>query len=143
MGWASKSPGATVRIVAVLHAMNCVADNKKPWNIDVPAETMDLALKIIEVAKSHAITAFKLMGNDQTTAMTYKAWDWISTENERNIFSAKNLFDVKQGTFKTMEPCNAVLSELCQRGYIRKLPEEKKTTSGRKSSPLYEVRPDA
>lgn len=141
--WAAKSAGTAARVAVVLHAMDCCATDRVPWDSKISAQCMAAALMIAETAKAHALHAFRIMGGDEKSAKSQKAWDWIARKNNRQPFSARDLFNALQRTYGDMRSCNEALDDLCERGYIRPLIKSGKRTSGRNPSPQYEVRPDA
>ena len=141
--WAAKSAGTAARLATVIHAIECVDNECKPWDQPISQKSMARALNIIEVAKAHAVYAFQLMGSNDRTAIAQKALDWVENKNQRQPFTARAMFGALQRTFNKMSACNEVLIDLCDRGYIRpQVDIEESRGAGRKPSPTFEVRPE-
>jgi len=62
--WASKAPGAAMRIAGVLHGIKH-ADGE-PWKAEITAETMNAALEIMTVFTAHSLAALGMIGSDPT-----------------------------------------------------------------------------
>lgn len=72
--WAGKLPGAIARIGGLLHIMRYA--HQKPWEWNIEAEDMTLAVKIGHVLINHALHVFDLlhMSNGMQVARAVLAW---------------------------------------------------------------------
>ena len=139
--WASKLPGAVVRIGGLFHAMR--ADRRAaPWELELGVGDMERAITIArEYLIPHARAAFALMGRDDPTdSAARRIWRWASTlpaDHFTTRDACRRFRDLKADMIKP------ALDELEERGYVRQLPDlHAGPRTGRRPSPTWEVRPD-
>jgi replicative DNA helicase len=137
--WASKLTGAIVRIAGILHLIDN-ADNPYQLN-EIPATTMQRAIKIGRYLISHAQTAFAEMGADPQIENAKFILRWI-IKHRKNSFTRRDTYNDNRGRFKTAPEVDPALSLLEAHGYIRPvLSFAEAGKVGRKSSQQFEVNP--
>jgi hypothetical protein len=113
--WASKLPGNTARLAAVLHCAQH-ADNS-PESYPVSLETMDAALSLGCIFETHALAVFSLMAVNPTIDGAHKVWGWVE-RGRHATFSRRDCFQALRGTFHNVEGLHPALSALVERNYI-------------------------
>lgn len=133
--WGGKLAGATARIAAVLHCFEYGAEG----TIETP--TIEAGVRIARYLIPHAETALRLM-----TAKESRADDdaryvlrWIRERGLRE-FSKRDAHQHGRRRFKSVNDIDAPFQLLCDRGYLRKLPNDS-AGPGRSPSPRYAVNP--
>jgi len=137
--WGGKLAGATLRIVATLHAVEH-ADGD-PLATSIGAATIAAAVRIARYLMPHAEAVLTLMsardddGDDDARYLLR----WIERHGLRT-FSKRDAHQHGKRRFSKADALDAALGELIARGYIRPLPTEA-PRPGRPASPRYEVNP--
>jgi hypothetical protein len=120
--WASKLPGNTARIAAVLHCAHYAESSPESYPLSV--ETMDAALSLGCIFEPHALAVFSLMAVDPSMEGAQKVWGWIE-EGRHKSFSRRDCFQALRGSFHNVESLQPALSVLVERSYIFPLASEK------------------
>ena len=121
--WASKLPGAALRIAGNFHcALNAY---NQPWALPISKETINNALKLSAILAEHALLVFGYMGTDKSLEAARKVWSWIE-RNRQVQFTARDCFQALKGTYKRMDDLNPAISVLIERYYIFEPNKEKK-----------------
>jgi putative DNA primase/helicase len=71
--WASKLPGAAVRIAGIMHCVSGIPTQ----NSIIEISAVDRALALAESLVSHALAVFDLMDRDQTTEDALRIQKWL------------------------------------------------------------------
>ena len=131
--WASKLPGAALRMSGVLH---CVVYDPAT-NSTIERETIEQALDLATLLIDHALAVFNLMDRDPTIDDGLKILGWIRREG-RPTFTVRECFCAHQSRFKKVESMYAALHLLEEHAYIRQGPKEKVPY---RPSEVWEVNP--
>ena len=137
--WAGKAPGAAVRLAGILHGIEHAHD--KPWEHEITADTMSVALEIMAIIAPHSMAALDMMGADSGIAAARRVWKWIE-RSRLSLFTVREAFNNLRGTFPRVKHIEAALEVLQERGYIEVMAREKKNGPGRPASPPVIVRPE-
>src|SRR5262249_34834790 len=99
--WAGKLVGAIGRVAGNLH-MADLAGISAPWEIPIPPETVERAIRIGRYLIPHAKAAFAEMGADAVVEQAKSILRWI--EHERLVgFTKRGLHQALRGRFKRVE----------------------------------------
>lgn len=138
--WASKLPGAAVRLAGLSHLADLAEAEPNPWNVPIPGSTIERAIILARYLIPHAIAAFGMMGADPVLGSARRVMSWIRS-NQIQSFSRSQAFNALRGQFERAAQINAPIDVLTERGFVRPLPETPCKRPGRKPSPTYEVNP--
>lgn len=133
--WASKLPGAAVRMSGVFHCVVCDPATSSM----IERDTIDQALNLATLLIDHALPVFNLMDRDPTIEDGLKILGWIRRE-ERRSFTVRECFCAHQSRFKKVENMYASLHLLEEHLYVRQGPKEKVSY---RPSEVWEVNPRA
>jgi hypothetical protein len=133
--WASKLPGAAVRMSGVLHSVVC----DPAISSTIERETIERALNLATLLIDHALVVFNLMDRDPTIEDALKILGWIRREHRRN-FTVRECFCAQQSRFKKVDNMYAPLHLLEEHVYVRQGPREKVPY---RPSEVWEVNPRA
>ena len=86
---AGKASGAAVRVAGVLHAADHA--HGRPWEVDIPRETMERALAVVSTSAAHALAVFRLMAVDDGLAAAESNMAVDSTPSCAQIPGARGL----------------------------------------------------
>ncbi len=132
--WASKLPGAVLRIAGLLHFLALGLGAARVIGV----ETMRAAIRIGTFFLAHAITAYGIMSGRREGADADYVLGWI----ERQGVTRFTMSDVKRSLRWDRERLAAALTTLCEHGYARILdPSEYYKGNGRPPSTMLELRP--
>jgi len=135
MDWASKLPGAALRIAGNFHcALNAY---HQPWSMPITQETMNNSLQYAAILAEHALLVFGYMGADKSLEAAKKVWSWVE-RNRQEQFTARDCFQALKGTYKRMDDLNPAINVLIERYYI--LEQDKEGKPGRPSR-IFTVHP--
>jgi replicative DNA helicase len=137
--WGGKLAGAVVRIAGLLHASD-LAGEQAPWEVPIPAATMDRAITVGRYLIPHARAAFAAMGADPGVAAAKHVLDWVR-RNRADNFTRRECFEATKSRFRKVEALEAPLRILEQHGYIRERTPVVPRDRGRPASPVYHVNP--
>ncbi len=134
--WASKLPGAIMRISGILHIAEHAANEN---SVIVGKDTVGRALELVDFLITHARKSFDAMDirNDNSVACK-RILSWIDQRKDRIQFSKHDLHRELQGTFKRSEDLDPALKTLIDHGFIR---EKEKKKSGRGTHHVFEINP--
>ncbi len=133
-GWASKLPGAAVRIVGLLHLADHLTDG---FARPIERSTMQSALKIAEYFTAHALRAFDLMDADPRVPDAAAVLAWVQGTKPTQ-FKVRDAYRALRTRFSEAAPVRAACKLLDEHGYLREIEEPPRR--GR-PSPAYEVNP--
>lgn len=133
--WAGKFVGTTVRVAAVMHAIEC--DGKPPWSIGLHKETMERAIGMMEVASKHALVVLLKISDTPEIKGAKKILDWIRKRG-CSKFTEKQLKDsVRNGNILGDDILlQKALAVLYEHGYVR-FEQVKPPGKGRPSNVVY------
>lgn len=136
-GWASKYPGAVLRIAGVLHCAICAEASQDPSAVDLPLSTMRFAVTLGQKIKSHCLHAFGLMALTDDMKFALKIIQWLRRDGIREFTGREcSVHCNSAGSVKELDGAFEILSE---RGWIRQT-VRKPDGGGRPSYP-FEVNP--
>ncbi|MCX7386604.1 MAG: YfjI family protein [Planctomycetales bacterium] len=137
-GWASKYPGAVLRIAGVLHCAVCTSVGQDPATVDVAESTMRFAVQLGRKIKSHSRQAFGMMQltNDQKNAN--KILDWIQRDGITEFTGREcSIHCNSAGSVKELD---GAFDLLITHGWIRTGQKKQPDGGGRPSQP-FKVNP--
>lgn len=137
--WAGKLVGAVGRIAGILH-MASLAGDEAPWEIHIPGDTIEHAIRLGKYWIPHAKAAFAEMGADPVQDQAKRILRWIE-HMQLDGFTKRDLHQGLKGTFKRAEELDAPLALLEAHWFIRKQTDAEQGGPGRRRSPTYEVNP--
>jgi hypothetical protein len=132
--WASKLPGATVRLAGLLHLAEHPANGARTA---ISEETMGRAIELSRYYVEHAMAAFGAMRAHPALDNARSVLDWIKDKAEPE-FKARDVQRAFHRRFQNAEDVAQVLALLEEHEYIRRAPDAK--TGGRRSV-VYRVNP--
>lgn len=137
--WAGKFHGQTMRIAGILHGIKHL--QAAPTTL-LEGRTMNEAITIGRYFLDHAIAAFQIAG--LTDAREIKDAKYIlkridKRDNKDKSISKRDLFQLCNGTLKTVDDMQPGLDELVKHGYIRIY---KNNTTGGRPKDIIEVNPE-
>ena len=136
-GWASKYPGAVLRIAGVLHCAICVNDNTDPGSIQVTESTMQSAVRLGRQIKSSSLHAFGTMSLTEDQRFANKIADWIKRESITEFTACDCSRHCNSGgSTKSLDGAFEILKD---RGWI--MPTTKKPEGGGRPSHPFIVNP--
>lgn len=131
--WASKYPGAVLRIAGVLHVALSVDQSRNPAAEDVPGETMKAAVQLGQKIKAQTLKAFGVMALNDDQRFARKILDWIRRDSVEQFTSREAAIHCNSaGSSKALEGAFTLLGE---RGWIRKGEKQQPEGGGRPSHP--------
>ncbi|MEQ9406203.1 MAG: YfjI family protein [Fuerstiella sp.] len=136
--WASKYPGAVLRIAGVLHVALCVDQKRDAAAENVPGDTMNAAVRLGQKIKGHTLKTFGAMALNEDQRFARKVLEWIKRDDvERFTGREAAIHCNSAGSSKELEGSLLLLAE---RGWIRQAPKQKPEGGGRPSQP-WDVHP--
>lgn len=141
--WACKLVGGVARVAGLLALAEAASTpGGIPANLCISRILISRAIAIATYLVAHARAAFELMGADPSVEVAKELLCSIRRISQP-IFTKRDLYLRVRGrdAFKTTAALDAPLSVLVAHSYIRALPAERRTSSGRPSSPSYERNP--
>lgn len=87
-GWGGKISGFTLRIAGLLHIGQYETEKN-----DIDEDVMEKAIFIAQLLVEHAVTAYGLMGCDQSTQDAKEIFYWIASKN-KTVFNRTEMFKV-------------------------------------------------
>ncbi|MDP9475653.1 MAG: DNA polymerase [Actinomycetota bacterium] len=140
--WGSKLPGAVVRVAGLLHVADLADRGHKPWEVEVPAGTLERAISIGCCYLEHSRVVLASMGADPRLAGARRLAEFVEHRGISRI-SARDLFQKlkDRGQFDGMDKLEAVLGLLEEYGYVRRKARPGDRRGGRPKSPVLEFNP--
>jgi hypothetical protein len=138
MGWASKYPGAVLRIAGVLHCAICADEGCDPATVDVPESTMRFAVQLGRKIKSHSLRAFGMMALNDDQKFALKIADWIQRDGVIE-FTGKEC-SIHCNSAGSVKELDGAFELLQNHGWIRPGQKKQPHGGGRPSHP-FEVNP--
>ena len=137
-GWASKYPGAVLRIAGILHCADCTSCGQDPATKDVEESTMLFALQLGRKIKSHSRQAFGMMQLTDDQKFAHKIVEWIRRDSITEFTGREcSIHCNSAGSVKELDEAFELL---INHGWIR--PGQKKQPDGRgRPSHPFEVNP--
>ena len=137
-GWASKYPGAVLRISGVLHCAICADERRDPATVDVEESTMQFAVMFGKKIKSHSLQAFGMMALTEDQKFAHKIVDWMRRDGIRGFTGREcSIHCNSAGSVKELDGAFDLLQT---HGWIRPGQKKKPEGGGRPSQP-FEVNP--
>jgi hypothetical protein len=137
-GWASKYPGAVLRIAGILHCADCTSCGQDPATKDVEESTMQFALQLGRKIKSHSRQAFGMMALTDDQKFAHKIVEWIKRESVTEFTGREcSIHCNSAGSVKELD---AAFELLINHGWIRPGQKKQPDGGGRPSQP-FEVNP--
>lgn len=133
--WASKLPGAALRVAGNFHVVKHASSES--WKHLIDRAIMSAALELVTVLIPHALVAFDLIGEDPLRSDARVVLRWIRTKG-KGSFTAHDCFKAFQGRFKRMDAFWPVLEFLVKSDYLRLMPKQK---ASHRPSVIYLVNP--
>jgi hypothetical protein len=137
-GWASKYPGAVLRIAGVLHCAVSTELRKDPAAEDVTASTMQCAVSLGKKIKSHSLQAFGMMALSDDQKFSHKIVEWIRRESI-TAFTGREC-SIHCNSAGSVKELDGAFDLLVTHGWIRQGHKKKPDGGGRPSQP-FEVNP--
>jgi len=137
-GWASKYPGAVLRIAGVLHCAVCADASRDPSTVDVTESTMMCAVSLGKKIKSHNLQAFGMMALTDDQKFAHKIVEWIRRDSITEFTGREcSIHCNSAGSVKELD---GAFELLINHGWIRPGQKKKPDGGGRPSQP-FEVNP--
>lgn len=137
-GWASKYPGAVLRIAGVLHCATCAEKQVSPAAVRVHETTMQAAVTIGRKLKSHSLRAFGMMALSEEQKDAIRIVEWIRRDGITEFTGREcSIHCNSAGRVKDLEPAFELLAN---HGWIRLGRKRQPEGGGRPSQP-FEVNP--
>lgn len=137
-GWASKYPGAVLRIAGVLHCAVCTSVGLNPAAVDVAESTMQFALQLGRKIKSHSRRAFGMMQLTDDQKYANKIVEWIQRDRITEFTGREcSIHCNSAGSVKELD---GAFEQLINHGWIRTGQKKQPDGRGRPSYP-FEVNP--
>ena len=137
-GWASKYPGAVLRIAGILHCADCTSCGQDPATKDVEESTMQFALQLGRKIKSHSRQAFGMMQLTDDQKFAHKIVEWIRRDSITEFTGREcSIHCNSAGSVKELDEAFELL---INHGWIRPGQTKRPDGRGRPSHP-FEVNP--
>jgi hypothetical protein len=138
--WAAKLCGGTARLAGQLHMARYAADERAP-ELAIGDDTMAAAIAIADgFLVPHARAAFALMAADPRHAAAKRVLAWIARKGG-DRFTHRDCHRDLVRSFAEPGDLDGPLGLLCERGYLRRVPDPPRVGPGRKPSPAFAVNP--
>lgn len=118
LDWTGKLPGLVARLAGILHL--ATGATAEPIGPQVPAATMDAAIRLGRYAATHALAAFGLMGSDPALDGARQVLGWLRNTGT-TTFTKRQAMAARRNLFRTADALIAPLTRLEDAGYIRRL----------------------
>lgn len=125
--WGGKLVGAMLRIAALIHAAEAQGS---PAETPISPEVLTAAVKIAEFLGVHAMSAYQVMGADETYEDAKHLWKRIKGTGQDEI-TKRDLWQLCKGKFKKVDAMEPSMQALIEMGYIREI----ETTTGERGRP--------
>ena len=112
LGWGGKICGYNLRIAGLLHVMEFGHDI-----LSISKETMGKALELAALLIDHALTAFNLMGTDDSQVKTKRVYEWIIANGAKR-YNKRECFRVFRGQMSSVADLEEILIDLEDRNII-------------------------
>lgn len=143
--WGGKLVGQTVRLAGILHCIKHAGDNSLLAAID--SETIHSAITIAKYLIPHAEYVLSEMAKDSddesgcTPVAARTLLGWIKRKKKEHFTKRVAHQGISLFKRQNTDVLDAILRELCERGYLREIPATPKSGPGRPASPVFEVNP--
>lgn len=135
--FASKLTGAVLRIAGLLH----IAENYKLIHMTpISGETMSNAVKLGYYFLSHALKVFAYTGVDEKAAAAQYVVKRLA-KAPALVLSKSEIHALCRGRFDKIDALLPVLKHLVSLGYLREIPTDRTSNTGRRPEPRYELNP--
>lgn len=144
--WAAKLSGAVVRISGIFSVVR-VFSNREPSELNhiyigVDSDAVERAIVIGKYLVAHALAAFSAMGLDERVGDAKAALRCIQKQGWTSFTRSQIQQQLRHSSrFKDGERIDAALTVLEHRRFVRALKVDRKSDTGRKPGPAYEVNP--
>jgi hypothetical protein len=137
--WGGKYHGELLRLCGLLHVIDCVTNATIPEEISVELSTLERAVSIGEYYREQAIFAYSKSGNNAAIESAVYVLEKLKTEEVDSI-SKRDLLRLCR-RFKSNDELNKAIEILLDYEYLREEIPQKKSTTGRKPIPVYQINP--
>ena len=137
-GWASKYPGAVLRIAGLFHVATCVQLGVSPESSEVDDAVMQYAIRIGRVIKQQSGVAFGLMRLDAKQHLAVRVSEWIQCQAKTQFTCREVVRALNGGRSNGM--VNDALELLEESGWIRPMQQPEPRGKGRPPR-SFEVNP--
>jgi putative DNA primase/helicase len=114
-GWASKLPGATARVAALMHCAEFTSSAVAHPRI--ASETMERAISFASILMDHALAVFGSMGAIDAIQAARRLWEVINRARSK-IFTARDAWNPLRGTYDRVVAVEDGFEVLIDRNYI-------------------------
>jgi len=138
--WAGKLAGAVARVAGLLHLAD-YAQDPRPWEPPIGADTVGCAIMIGEYLLGHAMAAFAAMGADPLVEKATAVADWLHETGLTEV-TKRSIHTAHRSRFRRAADIEPVLALLIEHGYLREIPATaQRGKAGRPGGPIYRVSP--
>ena len=111
-----------------------------PWEISIPPETVDRAIRIGRYLIPHAKAGFAEMGADVLVEQAKVILRWIEHKS-LDSFTRRDLHQAVRGKFRRAAELDRPLALLIAQGFVRPSLEAPNGGPGRPTGPILDVNP--
>jgi hypothetical protein len=137
--WASKLPGAIVRLATIMHAAEYY-NHSRWWEFPITEETMAQAITVGEYLLPHAQAALSMMLTTTELAGARRILAWILSHDKRQV-THRDVWQATKNRFKKSADLDEPLALLVDHNYVRLLRLDR-SGPGRPGGPTYEANPE-
>jgi len=133
------------RLAGVLHVLECLADDKTPWEYCISGETYERAIKVGEWSVSHALQVYAAnVSANADNPDAWKVWNVIKGMEHALVVNSRDIYHKLDHNprFRSASVVKSTLEVLEAMGYVRRFQEPPNKGGGRPKT-LYEVNPKA
>jgi len=128
--WGNKFTGATVRLSGNFH----VAEHPQPWEKEISVDTLERAIRFMDVVADHSTAAFDQMGENAVMERARAIWNWV-VQKKRLTFTNRDIQQSLKKKYKTWALIKEGIDILIERDYLRD------PAHGKTRKKMYEVNP--
>lgn len=137
--WASKYPGAVLRIAGILHVALSVDQSLDPSLEDVPGSTMKAAVLLGQKIKAQTLKTFGVMALNDDQRFARKILEWVQRDGVEQFTGREAAIHCNSaGSSRELDGAFTLLAE---RGWIRKGEKQQPEGGGRPTQP-WRVHPE-
>ncbi len=133
--WASKYPGAVLRIAGVMHVALSVDADNVPAGEEVSGDTMNAAVRLGQKIKAHTLKTFGVMALNDDQRFARKILEWVRREKLPRFTAREAAIHCNSaGSSKELDGAFGLLAEC---GWIRQGAKQQPDGGGRPSQPWH------
>jgi hypothetical protein len=134
--WRSKAQGHILQLAALLHV-----GSEQPLKSPVGADTLLSAITLWEYFAGHAKKAFATMRETDEMRIARKLLRWVERTDDAQFSKRDAWKGIEGGYVKNVADVDSALKMLSDRGYLRRLEQDRTGVRGRPASERYAVNP--